>query len=86
MSYNKKSSVVLVLKVLQEYSDEEHYLTHKQIIDKIKLLYDIEIERKSIASSIAILQDLDFDIAKGNIISQDPNEGKVTKKAKIKSK
>lgn len=34
-------------------------------------------------TGIVFKEEYNFDIAKGNIISQDPNEGKVTKKAKI---
>ena len=63
---NKKSSILLVLKVLQEYSDEEHYLTHQDIIDKVKSNYGIELERKSVAYSIELLMDLDYDINKSS--------------------
>ena len=31
----KKGSLILVLKVLEEYSDNNHYLTQQDIIDKI---------------------------------------------------
>lgn len=65
MIENKKASILLVLKVLEEYSDENHYLTHQNIIDKIYELYGIELERKSIASSIALLEELEYDIVKG---------------------
>ena len=64
MIENKKASILLVLKVLEEYSDENHYLTHQNIIDKIYELYGIELERKSIASSIALLEELEYDIVK----------------------
>ena len=66
MIENKKSSILLVLKVLEEYSDENHYLTHQQIIDKIYELYGIELERKSIANSLSLLEELDYDIVKGS--------------------
>lgn len=65
MIENKKASILLVLKVLEEYSDENHYLTHQNIIDKINELYSIELERKSIANSIMLLEELDYDIVKG---------------------
>ena len=63
--FNKKSSTILILKVLQEYSDEDHYLTHQDIINHIKRDYGLEFERKSVASSIALLQELGYDINKG---------------------
>ena len=64
MIENKKTSIILILKVLEEYSDEDHYLTQQNIIDKIHELYGIELERKSVASSLSLLQDLDYDINK----------------------
>lgn len=62
---NKKSSIILVLKILEEYTDEEHYLTQPQIVDKIRQIFDIELERKSVGSSLQLLEELDYDIAKG---------------------
>lgn len=62
---NKKSSILLVLKVLEEYTDEEHYLTQQEIADKIYQVYDIELERKSVGSSLSMLKELDYDIDKG---------------------
>lgn len=62
---NKKSSILLVLKILEEYSDEEHYLTQKEIVDKIYQNYNIELERKSVGSSLSILEELGYDINKG---------------------
>ena len=62
---NKKSSILLILKVLQEYTDEEHYLTQSQIAEKISHDYGIDIERKSVGSSISLLEELDYDIARG---------------------
>ena len=64
MIENKKASILLILKVLEEYSDEEHFLTQQDIIDKVSQLYGIELERKSVAFSITLLQDLDYDINK----------------------
>lgn len=64
MIENKKASILLILKVLVEYSDEEHFLTQQDIIDKVDELYGIELERKSVAFSISLLQELDYDINK----------------------
>jgi len=59
---NKKSSIILVLKVLEEYSDEDHFLTYRDIIERVYMDYGIELERKSVAYSIQLLIDLDYDI------------------------
>lgn len=65
MISNKKSSIILVLRVLEEYSDEDHYLTQKEILEKIKEIYGIELERKSIGYSLQVLEELNYDIDKG---------------------
>ncbi len=66
MIQNKKSSILLILKVLEEYTDENHYLTQKEIADKVSQLYGIEIERKSVGSSLMLLEELGYDINKGS--------------------
>ena len=58
MIENKKSSIILILKVLEEYTDEDHLLTQQQIIDKISQLYNIDLERKSVSNSISLLIEL----------------------------
>ena len=62
---NKKASILLILKVLEEYSDENHFLTQQNIIDKVDELYGLELERKSVANSLSLLEELDYDIVKG---------------------
>lgn len=62
MIINKKSSLILILKVLEEYTDEDHLLTQQQIIDKISQLYNIDLERKSVSNSISLLIELGYDI------------------------
>ena len=64
MLENKKASIILILKVLEEYSDEDHFLTQQDIIDKIYQIYGIELERKSVAFSLSLLQELEYDINK----------------------
>ncbi len=65
MFENKKSSILLILRTLEEYSDEDHFLTQQDIIDKVEANYGITLERKSVSYSISLLQELDYDIEKG---------------------
>ena len=62
--YDKKASIFYILNILKEYSDEYHPLTQKEIIEKLKQIYMIDIERKTISSSIDLLISLDYDIIK----------------------
>lgn len=61
---NKKMSLICILQVLKEYSDEKHPLTQGQIISKIEKDYGLELERKSIGANIESLKDFGFDIIK----------------------
>lgn len=62
--YDKKASLFYILNILKEYSDELHPLTQKDIIEKLKQIYLVDIERKTISSTIDLLISLDFDIIK----------------------
>lgn len=60
----KKSALICILKILEEYTDEEHYLTQTEISELIEKIYDFRLERKSISTYISILEDLEFDIVR----------------------
>ena len=62
--YDKKLTIYYILKILKEYSDKNHLLKQKDIIDKLHNIYMIDIERKTIASTIDLLIELDYDINK----------------------
>lgn len=59
---NKKASTLAILKVLIDYSDEEHYLTQKAILEHVNNIYHISLDRKTVSSNIELLEDFDFDI------------------------
>lgn len=61
---SKKMTIVYILKILQEYSDEEHLLTQQDIINKLYNGYGIECERKSVGANIDCLIDFGYDIIK----------------------
>lgn len=64
MASEKKGSILYVLEILKNYSDENHPLTYEMIIDKLYHGYDIEIERKTVARDVAILSEFGYDIVK----------------------
>ena len=65
MIESRKVNIYLVYKVLEEYTDSEHFLTQSEIADKLKNDYGVELDRKSISSTISMLEELDFDIISG---------------------
>jgi len=61
---DKKTSLFVILKILQKYTDENHALNQQAIIDLIKQDYGLSFERKSIATNIAVLNELGYEIEK----------------------
>lgn len=61
---SKKALPILLLNILKEYSDENHFLTQQEISDLLYKEYDLEIERKTIGSTLTLLEELDYDIYK----------------------
>lgn len=62
--YDKKIALLYILDILKEYSDKDHILTQKDITSKLHNIYNIDIERKTIASSIELLTEYGYDIIK----------------------
>ena len=64
MTKEKKKLPLYLLNVLTEYSDENHPLTQKQILFYIENDYHVSYDRKTIGSTISLLEELDYDIVK----------------------
>lgn len=54
---NQKLRILYVRQILREFSDENHYLTVQDIIDKLEQLYGVTAERKSVMDDLAALED-----------------------------
>lgn len=63
-SGNKKLSIIYILEILKEYSDENHPLTQNEILKKLYNGYGMECERKSIGANIDNLIEAGYDIVK----------------------
>lgn len=63
---NKKVILLYILDILKEFSDKDHLLTQKEIMEKLNIIYHINVDRKMIAFNIEILIDYGYDIIKGN--------------------
>ncbi len=60
-SSNQKLKQLYLLRILSEYTDENHALTTQELIEKLKE-YDVSAERKSIYSDIEALNAIGYDI------------------------
>jgi len=84
---NKKYSVLAVLRVLEEYSDEEHSLYIKEICGYVEEDYGIKVGAKTVRTDIRSLIDFGYDIrfvgsykrvvphSDGTVIDSDINTG-----------
>lgn len=60
---SKKVIILYILKILKEFSDEEHPITQSDIIAKLKD-YGIDCDRKTITRNIKYLIDYGFNIVR----------------------
>ena len=75
----KNGNILYILNILKKYSDEEHMLSAMEIQRKVKEIYDVEIDPRTIRRNINLLKyKLDYDIStreengKGYYINRDP--------------
>lgn len=78
--YEKNGNILYILNVLKKYTDEEHMLSAVEIQEKIKEIYNVDIEARTIRRNINLLKEkLDYDIStrdengKGYYINRNPD-------------
>ena len=54
--YEKNGNILYILNVLKKYSDDEHMLSVAEIQRKIKEVYDVEIDSRTIRRNINLLK------------------------------
>ena len=60
---NKKMLNMLILEILQQYSDENHSLTQQEITKLLNQNYGIECDRRSVKNNVMSLKEMGYDIA-----------------------
>lgn len=60
---NKKMLNMLILEILQMYSDEEHSLTQQEIIKLLDKNYGMECDRRSVKNNVLSLKEMGYDIS-----------------------
>ena len=60
---NKKMLNMLILEILREYTDEDHFLTQQEIVKLLDKNYGMECDRRSVKNNILCLQELGYDIS-----------------------
>lgn len=59
---NKKMLNMLILEILQKYTDENHSLTQQEIIRLLSINYGMECDRRSVKNNVLSLKELGYDI------------------------
>ena len=60
---NKKMLNMLILEILQMYSDEDHSLTQQEIIKLLDKNYGMPCDRRSVKNNVMSLKELGYDIS-----------------------
>ena len=69
----KKTVVLNILDILRRYSDEDHRLNQKEIVDILKTEYNTSIERKTVRRNILNLMDCGYEIEYSESVRMVPN-------------
>ncbi len=59
---SSKATILCILDILQKYSDEEHKISTDKIREKLKVLYNIDMERRTIYRNIDALRSFGIEI------------------------
>lgn len=71
--YSKKTLILCILQILKEYSDENHRLKQKDIINYLEKDYNMSCDRKTVKANIIDLIDLGYEIESEEIIRRNKN-------------
>ena len=70
----KKLIIMNILDILRRYSDEDHRLSQKDIVEILRNEYDMSIERKSVRRNILNLMECGYEIEYSESVRMVPNK------------
>ena len=69
----KRTMIMCILDILRRYSDENHRLSQKEIVEILQNEYDMTVERKSIRRNILNLIECGYEIEYSESVRMVPN-------------
>ena len=60
---SQKATALCIYEILKKYSDEHHVLTTDKIREKLKIIYDVDMERRAIYRNIEALRSMGIEIS-----------------------
>lgn len=70
----KKVLIVNILRILNKYTDENHRLSQKEIVDILKNEYDMTVDRKAVKRNLMNLIDFGYEIEYSEAVRMVPNK------------
>lgn len=61
---SQKATILCLLDILKRFSDENHPISAEAISDKLRLIYDVEMERRSVYRNISVLNEMGIEVIK----------------------
>lgn len=59
---SQKATILCVYEILKKYSDEDHIISAEKIREKLKVIYDVDMERRAIYRNIDALRSMGIEI------------------------
>ena len=59
----ERANAICLLRILQDYLDAEHILPMREIISKLRAVYDLTVDRRTVYSAVELLITLGYDIS-----------------------
>src|SRR5665648_379755 len=59
----EKTYILCILRILETYSDADHILTMKEILSKLKSIYGVEVDRRTVYRNVDLLNEFGYDIS-----------------------
>lgn len=81
----RKKLSFAILDILRKYTDEDHRLSQKDIIDILRTEYDMDADRKSVKRNITSLLEMDYEIRFSEALRMFPNKDGVLEESYILS-
>lgn len=60
---DKKTSILALLKILEEFSDENHILSQPDLLNKLETNYNLILDRRTLYRNVDMLLDFGYDIS-----------------------
>ncbi len=61
---SQKANLLCLYEILRKFSDEDHPISADKIIEKMKVIYDVDIERRAVYRNISVLNEMGIQIVK----------------------